>query len=73
MIYLWFFLILYRLIFFNINFFIRFFIYAVLHCFFLNNFSINFMCVSVSIKNFVFFYYKFIFIEEFIKHDEVNY
>jgi len=43
--FLWvFFLILCRLIFFHIDIFIRFFVCATLHCFFLNYCSINFMC-----------------------------
>jgi hypothetical protein len=31
------------------------------------------MCVGFYYKFYVFFYYKFILIEEFIKHDQVNY
>ena len=35
--------------------------------------SINFMCVSFYYKFYVFFYYKFILIKEFIKHNQKNY
>jgi len=35
--------------------------------------SINFMCVVFYYKFYVFFYYKFILIEKFIKHNEINY
>jgi hypothetical protein len=31
------------------------------------------MCVSFYYKIYVFFYYKFILIEKFIKHDQINY
>ena len=41
-------------------------------CFFFYNYcSVDFMCVYC--KFYVFFYYKFIFTSEFIKHDQVNY
>jgi hypothetical protein len=40
----------------NIHFFIRFFIYTALHCYFFNYCSINFMCVLVFITNFMCFF-----------------
>jgi hypothetical protein len=43
------------------------------HCFFHNSCSINFMCVGFYYKFYMFFYYKFILIEKFIKHDQINY
>ena len=36
-------------------------------------YSINFMCIDFYYKFYVFFYYKFILIEKFIKCNKLNY